>query len=196
MLQKLERMGLISSLDSTVGMDSGRCRTPAGWDAMFVSQKSFWQIDPKVFLFILRPSTANVAANLADCICECHPGFTSAMGENTSHGPFCSASFLPTYFPTPLPLYILTKGIRHPIRPKPLRPGEVMYSRYIPSLNQTLSFRVPDIQGDIDTLHRWMNSPRVRNAWGVSGPHSAQEKFSPSPALRPTSLSRLRLLGR
>lgn len=51
-LQKLERMGLISSEDSCVGTDTD-IRFPSGWSETFVSQRAFWQIDAKLFLFTL-----------------------------------------------------------------------------------------------------------------------------------------------
>jgi len=30
---------------------------------------------------------------------------------------------------------------------------------------------------DLDTLHKWMNDPRVLAMWGVGGPKTQQEKF-------------------
>uniref|UniRef100_A0A8H7TTB0 Uncharacterized protein n=1 Tax=Bionectria ochroleuca TaxID=29856 RepID=A0A8H7TTB0_BIOOC len=69
-------------------------------------------------------------------------------------GPFASSSHLPTYYPPPPPLYISTNGVRHPLRPKPPRMGEVFYSRYLPSVGQYLSFRVAS------------NSPSRFHIWG------------------------------
>jgi hypothetical protein len=34
-----------------------------------------------------------------------------------------------------------------------------------------------DIPSDLDTLHKWMNDPRVEAMWGVGGPKEVQEKF-------------------
>ena len=37
----------------------------------------------------------------------------------------------------------MTNHVRHPLRPKPPRQGEIFYTRYVPSVGQYLSFRVP-----------------------------------------------------
>lgn len=104
-------------------------------------------------------------------------------------GPFASSSHLPTYYPPPPPLYISTNGVRHPLRPKPPRMGEVFYSRYLPSVGQYLSFRVASNSpkpvpylgpvgqkaaenqhlttlSDTSLLQMWMSSPRVSAFWG------------------------------
>jgi hypothetical protein len=125
--------------------------------------------------------------------------------------------------------------VRHPLRPKPPQQGEIFYSRYIPSLGETLTFRcaslsdkpvpylgpdfgvsAPPTPGaddtaselrklglhravagpastalspisedaadtrhltDVQLLHRWMNEPRVNNAWGEAGPLAHQAAF-------------------
>ena len=180
MMQKLERMGLVASEESSVGVDAV---VDAGeWTNMFVSRRSFWQLDPRIFLFTLSPKIpSSVSASLplspvpSATTGRAMPsagtekgvgaagsggggassdddggGDESAMtaGESTlfraTGGPFTSGSHLPTYFPPPPPQYLQTPhGIRHPIRPKPPRQGQVFYIRYIPSVDQYLSFRVP-----------------------------------------------------
>jgi len=60
-------------------------------------------------------------------------------------GPFFSASHLPTYYPPPPLQYVITNHVRHPLRPKPPRMGEVFYTRFVPSVGQYLSFRVASI---------------------------------------------------
>ena len=152
-------MGLISSEDSYVGADPDD-RHGEGWTGMFVSQRTFWQLDARLFLFTLSPTqhspypgvspppsrpaspnrenTALPRPELqADAITQ---GLWSPTPS--SPGPFASSSHLPTYYPPPPPQYIFTNKIRHPIRPKPPRQGETFYTRYIPSLGQYLSFRV------------------------------------------------------
>ncbi|KAL9107891.1 MAG: hypothetical protein Q9187_008369 [Circinaria calcarea] len=153
LLPKLERMGLISSEDSYVGNDA--CdRTGEGWTEMFVSQRSFWQLDARIFLFTLapslntpspfpsRPSSPNREGNgspRADIHVELGP---HGLWSPATPGPFTSSSHLPTYYPPPPPQYVMTNHVRHPIRPKPPRQGETFYTRYIPSFGQYLSFRV------------------------------------------------------
>ncbi|KIX96609.1 uncharacterized protein Z520_07875 [Fonsecaea multimorphosa CBS 102226] len=166
-LQKLERMGLIASEDSCVGTDTNT-RLPSGWAETFVSRRSFWQIDARIFLYTMapqshspfpqaspypsrpsspdrtvvpergspRPTDYVTNAALSDTF---NPGFWSPGG------PFNSGSHLPTFYPPPPTQFTFTNHIRHPIRPKPPRQGESFYNRYIPSLGQWLSFRVPTL---------------------------------------------------
>lgn len=145
LLQKLERMGLIASEDSAVGLEPGDKQEMSGaWDNMFVSRRSFWQLDPRLFLFTLVP--VGIPASLTGLRRE---QMTMPADGNSDKvvprdgGPFASGSHLPTYFPPPPTQYTFTNGVRHPVRPKPPRQGEVLYIRYIPSVQQYLSFRIP-----------------------------------------------------
>ncbi|KAI9741149.1 MAG: hypothetical protein M1834_002862 [Cirrosporium novae-zelandiae] len=165
LLQKLERMGLISSEESFVGIDSDE-RCSEGWCEMFINRKSFWQLDPKIYLFTLSPNTdrsANPSGSpypsrpnspSRDLIAfdkqeQQQPTTTPAPPGLWSHpgspSPYMSGSHLPTYFPPPPPQYTWTADVRHPIRPKPPRQGETFYARYVPSVNQYLSFRVASL---------------------------------------------------
>ncbi|KAG6016036.1 hypothetical protein E4U43_004326 [Claviceps pusilla] len=106
-------------------------------------------------------------------------------------GPYYSSSHLPTYYPPPPLQYIYTNNIRHPLRPKPPRMGEVFYTRFIESIGQYLSFRVascsslpvpylgpvgpnpPDqhspllsSMSDRELLQSWFRNPRVKEFWG------------------------------
>jgi hypothetical protein len=168
-LQKLERMGLICSEDSSVGLDSNDSYADA-WKEMFVSRRTFWQLDPRIFLFTLTPighsplpggspyTSRPPSPSPGDS--QASAGRTSPKPDSLPHnitdvigsglwspattgpGPFQSSSHLPTYFP-PAPLqYTFSGNVRHPIRPRPPRQGEIFYSRYIPSFGQYLSFRV------------------------------------------------------
>ena len=172
LLPKLERMGLITTLDSTVGLDpddgvSAR-GSGEGFTQMFVSRKSFWQLDPRIYLFSLSPTQAHspypsvspassrpaspvrgMTPRNADDPSVASLGASAATPMLNRHvtppGPFHSTSHLPTFYP-PAPLqYTTTNGIRHPVRPKPPRQGETFYTRYIPSLGQYLSFRVASL---------------------------------------------------
>ncbi|KAI1612605.1 acetyl CoA:N6-hydroxylysine acetyl transferase [Exophiala viscosa] len=162
-LQKLERMGLISSEDSCVGADTD-VRLPTGWGETFVSRRSFWQIDARIFLYTMapqqhspfpqasphpsRPSSPNrtVVINQNSSDHELPPQLDGlSAGIASPGGPFSSGSHLPTYYPAPPTQFIFTNHIRHPIRSKPPRQGETFYARYIPSLESWLSFRVPTL---------------------------------------------------
>lgn len=172
LLPKLERMGLISSEDSCVGLDpeDGVVSAGEGWTKMFVSRRSFWQLDARIYLFTLpplqsaspypavspansRPASPNrnsttIGENGASNTPAMHSHHGSGGGlwrANTPPGPFTSGSHLPTFYPPPPAQYTFTNSIRHPIRPKPPRQGETFYTRYIPSLGQYLSFRVASL---------------------------------------------------
>ncbi|KAK3385626.1 acyl-CoA N-acyltransferase [Podospora didyma] len=215
LIPKLERMGLISSLDSAVGSTYEDTDEP--WANMFVSQKMFWQIPGRLFLFTLQPNYNNNRSYPGSPAAS-RPG-SPAAGERAMGGPpqftisdvsdlpgspppttltsmpsfpigpFFSTSHLPTYYP-PAPLqYTLTDQVRHPIRPKPPRMGEVFYTRFVASVGQYLSFRVASLSPrpvpymgpigpkpplkphlimatDTALLQLWLSSPRVSAFWG------------------------------
>lgn len=231
LLQKLERMGLIATEDSSVGLQPVETRGSSSWSNMFVSRRSFWQLDPRLFLFTLAPRAplspsltphqSRHASPARDALPRAVLPPTEAVFHTAnvptfnSNGPFTSASHLPTYYPPAPAQYTFTDGVRHPIRSKPPHQGEVFYVRHIPSVDQYLSFRVPflpmnkttpaqgtgsdsrpstpktvscsvtsieqhlsqNVSPDLDTLHRWMNDPRVEEMWQVGGDRSVQEKF-------------------
>lgn len=172
-LQKLERMGLITSEDSSVGADIDE-RAGDGWQEMFVSRQSFWQLDARIFLFSLAPA-ANSPHPGGGTPYTSRPSSPSGMSDRNSditaeaiakglqitpqvsmtgqHGPFRSNSHLPTYYPPHPPQYAITNGLRHPIRPKPPRQNETFYTRFVPSIGQYLSFRVAS-QSSIPCTHK------------------------------------------
>lgn len=161
LMQKLERMGLVATESSCVGTDTS-LRDPAGWDEIFVSRRSFWQLDARIFLF--TPSPANHSPYPSASPFPSRPASPARDGQHSprhdggaSHaegitagiaspgGPFNSGSHLPTYYPPPPTQFIFTNHIRHPIRPKPPRQGETFYIRHIQSVDQHLSFRIPTL---------------------------------------------------
>lgn len=219
MIPKLERMGLISSMDSSVGTSVGD--SSDGWDDMYVTRQSFWQIPFGLFLFSLQPRrhgsrpgspmSSRTTSPVRDSgyrpghsphssfgrLSADGPGALMAAGLNGASGvppiPYYSSSHLPTYYP-PHPLhYIMTDGVRHPARPKPPRMGEIFYTRYIPSAERYLSFRVASASNnpvpylgpvsgspkehdhlktlsDTSLIQKWMASPRVSKFWGEYHP--------------------------
>ncbi|RMZ74551.1 siderophore biosynthesis [Pyrenophora seminiperda CCB06] len=159
-LPKLERMALITSEESIVGCAQEE-NSPEGWSRMFVSRRSFWQLDPRIYLFTLSPLANNNSPFQSGSPYPSRPSSPALGGDSkkeqqldlvspglwspTAPGPFHSSSHLPTFYPPPPAQYVFTNNIRHPIRPKPPRQGEILYTRYIPSLGQYLSFRVASI---------------------------------------------------
>ncbi|KAI0136750.1 acyl-CoA N-acyltransferase [Xylariales sp. AK1849] len=221
MIPKLERMGLISTLDSAVGTSVEE--NSEGWDQMYVTRQSFWQIPSGLFLFTLqskrhgshpgspinsrpnspvRNETSQQGGHSPTPSMHSHL-FTDIMGgavpttfvaaPSFPIGPYYSASHLPTYYPPPPLQYTVTNGVRHPIRPKPPRLGEIFYTRFIPSVGKYLSLRVASSStrpvpylGPVGThdrehthlstltdsslLRMWLSNPRVSAFWG--GYHS------------------------
>ncbi|KAI9675492.1 MAG: hypothetical protein M1829_003296 [Trizodia sp. TS-e1964] len=163
-LQKLERMGLVASEDSSVGAEFDDL-SPEGWGEMFICQRTFWQLDARIYLFTLSPiinlpfpssspfhsrpgsPSFGPSATQSEVAGESrHSILSHGLWTHTDLGPFASSSHLPTYFPPPPLHYVTTNNVRHPLRPKPPRQGETFYTRYIPSLEQYLSYRVPSLK--------------------------------------------------
>ncbi|KAH7040564.1 acyl-CoA N-acyltransferase [Microdochium trichocladiopsis] len=169
MIPKLERMGLITSMDTSVG--TGPEAGTQGWDTMYVTRSVFWQIPSGLFLFNLQTHrqnsipgsplpTSRPTSPVRNEVAQ--QNINSASHAHTHHlsvdsiqlpqpitstptfpiGPYFSPSRLPTYYPPPPLRYTVTGGVRHPIRPKPPQMGEVFYARYIPSTGKYLSIRV------------------------------------------------------
>ncbi|KAI1934161.1 hypothetical protein LOZ58_005228 [Ophidiomyces ophidiicola] len=182
LLQKLERMGLVTSSDSSVGLDPADPNYQDIWGDVYVSRRSFWQLDPRIFLFTLQPAAIRSGVDSPHFSRPASPSrefgmsspkVASAILSPEQHvfhpslpgGPFYSASHLPTYFPPAPAHFITTNGVRHPARPKPPRQGETFYVRYVRSVGQTLSFRVPVLSprdsftfNDIRISHRKSSS--------------------------------------
>ena len=221
LIPKLERMGLIAAEDTAVGTsvdDSGDA-----WAAMFVSKRMFWQTPPSLFLFALqplhiaaspctsRPASPMFGTSTPSDSRRAHsrspsgrvtvddlPGApmptTLASPPAFPIGPFFSNSHLPTYYPPQALQYVFTEGLRHPLRPKPPRMGEVFYTRFVESLGHYLSFRVasasqepvpylgpvgpnpPEERAklatmtDAELLQSWFANPRVSKFWGAWDP--------------------------
>ncbi|CAG8958280.1 hypothetical protein HYFRA_00000635 [Hymenoscyphus fraxineus] len=172
LIQKLERMGLVTSEDSSVGEEPEE-NTPHGWSQMFSSRRIFWQLSAKLFLFTIAPtvassfpgspygsrpnspvrgdhkngSTSRRESPDRDTIARGlpSPGLPPPQGGSATITPFTSGSHLPTYYPPPPLQYTMTSGVRHPNRPKPPRQGEIFYTRYIRSIGQYLAFRVASL---------------------------------------------------
>ncbi|KAJ5414937.1 hypothetical protein N7509_000035 [Penicillium cosmopolitanum] len=178
-MQKLERMGLIATADPSVGSQEN----PETFYEMFISQRAFWQLDPSIYLFTLTPPRFPDIDETRDYL----PSLDSfGIGFPFGAGPHTSGSLMPSYYP-PIPLqYIFTDGLRHPIRPRAPRQGEVFYTRFVPSRSQNLTLRIPvvpmkgslrtysateqpsnwngpdlrldsELINDLKLLHRWMN---------------------------------------
>jgi acetyl CoA:N6-hydroxylysine acetyl transferase len=64
-------------------------------------------------------------------------------------------------------VHVLSNGQYHPKRLQ--KPAGIVYERYIPWLDQVLSFRVANPQLDLEHFHRWMNDEQVNAIWEDGG---------------------------
>ena len=179
-MQQLERMGLIATADPSVNSQED----PETFYEIFISQRAFWKLDPGLYLFTLDPPRVPASDETPGSLPSLDSfgrGFSFCAGLNTS------GTFMPSYYP-PIPLqYIFTDTLRHPIRPRAPRQGEVFYTRFVPSRDQHLTFRIPvdpmksslrthsateqpsnrsgpniyldfELMDDLKLLDRWMNN--------------------------------------
>ncbi|KHJ31803.1 putative siderophore biosynthesis protein [Erysiphe necator] len=165
LIQKLERMGLVTSKDSSVGLEPPEKMVKC-WSNTFTSRRAFWQIPAKYFLkyttnspglllsstpYASRPNspvfgepktTSPISLEFVDS----HSRHSSqGLTSQFSIGSLSSESQYFIYYP-PVPLqYTTSSGIQHPLRSKPPGQGEIFYTRFIPSFGQFLSFRTASL---------------------------------------------------
>jgi RimJ/RimL family protein N-acetyltransferase len=63
--------------------------------------------------------------------------------------------------------WIESNNVTHPLRPA-FNPAQALYSRYIPKLDKTLTFRVIEHDRDLEIFHFWHNLPRVSHFWELN----------------------------
>jgi hypothetical protein len=232
LIQKLERMGLITTSDSAIGtyMEDNSAE---GWLEMYTSRRTYWQLSAKLFLFTLsprngssfpgspygsRPSSPvrgdhrNRSPHRAGSP-DPHSPLPSPVPwtSTTTPGPFSSGSHLPTYFPPPPLQYTITAGVRHPVRPKPPRQGEIFYTRYVQSVGQYLTFRAASLSPKPVTYNgptALLNAPKHNATSSLSSISSLPAHLShtsiasvtpPTPSVEPEdtlAMSDLQLLHR
>ncbi|CAI4211641.1 unnamed protein product [Parascedosporium putredinis] len=207
LIPKLERMGLIASADTSVSDESNE-----SWARMFVSKKMFWQIPGRLFLFSLQHAAPRVLPSQVHHLAAGPQHPVTVWPPHAGDTPITLPCFryrprqspgprpwslripsirTPTCPPiTPGPLtYTVTNNVRHPMRPKPPRMGEIFYARYVPSMGHYLSFRVASTSttpvryrgplgpnsiehthlrelSDTALLQSWLAKPRVSKFWG------------------------------
>ena len=200
-MKKLERLGIVACEDASVSPGAGDKSDLV--DRMFISQRAFWQLDPRLYLVSLTASgiqTDSIRANPLSSLDAFGSGFLFAAGPKTY------GMLLPCHYP-PQPLqYTFSQNIRHPIRPKSPRQGEVFYVRYIPSGGKYLTFRVlvlpttdirhdvqlreqasgdigpnlcldSGLENDVKLLHKWMEERPIDTSLTRKGPPNAQAEF-------------------
>lgn len=95
--------------------------------------------------------------------------------------------WLPSPRPLPYPQQpIMSAGHRHPRRPP--KPEGTVYRRHIPWLKATLSFRVLDLELDLERFNRWMNDPVVAHFWEEQGDLAQHRKRLEATLSHPSAL--------
>jgi L-ornithine N5-oxygenase len=61
--------------------------------------------------------------------------------------------------------------------PKKAAPGTLLYTKYIESLQMTISLEVASVEKHIDYFHEWMNNPRVDKFWKEAGKKEDHIKY-------------------
>lgn len=89
--------------------------------------------------------------------------------------------------------HVMTSGRRHPLRPA--KPTGKVYARFIPWLDQVLSFRTVDLERDLDRFHEWMNDPRVAAIWDERGTRDEHRAYLEANRADPHMLGLLGCLG-
>ncbi|KAI8825120.1 acyl-CoA N-acyltransferase [Fimicolochytrium jonesii] len=64
----------------------------------------------------------------------------------------------------------------HPIPPKPA-PGTLIFTKFMPGLNETFTIRVADPSTDIPMLTRWHSDPRVSEFWKEGGDENHHRQY-------------------
>ncbi|KAJ5110657.1 hypothetical protein N7532_001192 [Penicillium argentinense] len=192
---KLERMGLLATTDPSVGsQENGQLLGD-----MFISQRAFWQLDPRIYLFTLGPARFP-ERDYSDPLASLD---SFGVGFPFGAGPHTSGTFMPSYYPPAPTQYTFTGDFRHPVRPRAPRQGEVFYTRFIPSGGQHLTFRIPvvpvkgssalssstdqqsnrigpnlcldsELLSDVRLFHRWVNQFPTHSSLLQKGPLEVQ----------------------
>ncbi|MBY4949958.1 acetyltransferase [Cupriavidus respiraculi] len=71
--------------------------------------------------------------------------------------------------------YAMTGEKRHPMRPP--KPEGLVYARYIPWLQRTMTLHAATIRQDLPNLHRWMNDPDVAFFWQEEGDEEKHRRY-------------------
>ncbi|KAG8959044.1 hypothetical protein FRC03_008530, partial [Tulasnella sp. 419] len=128
-------------------------------------------------LGFLRPDLSNTDTDVA----LSRYGFWQGAGIPTAELAWVrNAPFPSVAYPFVPDLTINTKvTTTHPHRPPKPAPGSLIYTRYIPSLDEVLSFIALDPSNPVhfEAFHRWQNDPRVSEGWKEDGDENHHRKY-------------------
>ena len=71
---------------------------------------------------------------------------------------------------------ITTGKVEHPKRPA-YTSGELLYKKYFPSIDKNISFRVVDIERDLDNFHKWHNKEFIYEFWELNKTKDELKKY-------------------
>ncbi|PWC35920.1 GNAT family N-acetyltransferase [Azospirillum sp. TSO35-2] len=159
---RLDRDGAAPALTLVEDVAAGDTRRLAALAAL---EAAFVQADDPATLRLLAPDA------LAEALCR-----DGVAQEDAGGAPLAAAATLfqrpdlwllgagSTGYPQ---THVVSNGRYHPRRAP--KPRGTLYARHIPWLDRTLSFRVVDLDQDLERFHRWQNDPRVAVFWQEEG---------------------------
>lgn len=130
-------------------------------DLVYLEFKQFEDIDTTGFVnYVINSRSWSVKGNLLTNLCNIDEA--SAPIDNPA---------IYRDYPNPLNKYFFSDQL---IKPKT---KEVLYSRYFPKEDITISVRSFDIDRDLEMAHEWFNQEHAKPIWKMDGPIKDLETF-------------------
>jgi siderophore synthetase component len=130
-------------------------------DLIYLEFKQFEDADTTGFVdYVINSRTWEVKGNL----------LTNLYNIDEASAPIDNPAIYRDY-PNPLNKYFFCDNL---IKPKT---DEVIYSRYFPKEDITISLRSFDVERDLEMVHDWFNQEHAKPIWKMDGPIRALETF-------------------
>jgi len=149
-------LGVVNALGS-----NGLAKEKTLIDLLYLEFKQFEDTDTTGFVnYVINSRSWAVKGNL----------LTNLYNIDEASAPIENPAIYRDY-PNPLNKYFFCEEL---IKPKT---KEVMYSRYFPKENITITLRSFDIDRDLEMVHYWFNQEHAKPIWKMDGPIRELETF-------------------